>query len=147
MPYPDDDTIERLTRGVIDMTLPATEWTHAAHFAVALWLLRFRPELTTPAAMRSIISGYNQSTGKANTDTSGYHHTITRASMGAAAAQLAAHRADEPLHILLDGLLRSELGSPRWLLVYWQHETLFSVDARREWIGPDLASLPFDIVP
>src|SRR3569833_439765 len=38
-----DSEIDRIGRGLIDRSLPKTEWTHAAHFAAAFWLLR-RPE-------------------------------------------------------------------------------------------------------
>lgn len=36
----DDETIERVAHGVLDTTWPYAEWSHAAHFAAALWLLR-----------------------------------------------------------------------------------------------------------
>lgn len=42
-----DAAIEHIALGVIDRTLPKTDWTHAAHFAAAVWLLRYRPDLTT----------------------------------------------------------------------------------------------------
>jgi hypothetical protein len=80
-----DTTIGHLATRVLARTLPASEWRHEGHFAAALWLLRHRPKLTTPEGMREVISAYNQSTGKPNTDANGYHHTITRASIGAAA--------------------------------------------------------------
>jgi hypothetical protein len=90
---------------------------------------------------------YNHSTGKLNTDSSGYHHTITRASIGAAKAQLRLHFPDTPLHRVLTTLMVSELGSPDWPLRYWRRESLFSVEARRSWIATDLARLPFIVEP
>ena len=59
----DDGAIERLTLRMIDRTLPKADWTHAGHFAAALWLLRLRPELTKPARMRRLITRYNEATG------------------------------------------------------------------------------------
>jgi hypothetical protein len=35
-----DAEIERIGRGLLDCSLPKIEWTHAAHFAAAFWLLR-----------------------------------------------------------------------------------------------------------
>ena len=138
-----DPDIERLALAMIDCSLPKAEWTHAGHFAAALWLLRHRPELATPDAMRVLIMRYNEATGTANTDTGGYHHSITIASLRAAAWHLAAHAAEVPLHLVLAALMASAQGRSDWLLAYWRRETLFSVAARRGWVAPDLAPLPF----
>jgi hypothetical protein len=40
-------------------------------------------------------------------------------------------------------LLRSPLGQPEWVLRYWSRDTLFAVEARKYWVAPDLAPLPF----
>jgi hypothetical protein len=138
-----DPDIERLALAMIDCNLPKAEWTHAGHFAAALWLLRHRPELAAPEAMRGLIMRYNAATGTPNTDTGGYHHSITIASLGAAAWHLAAHAPAAPLHAVLAALMASPQGRSDWLLAYWRRETLFSVAARRDWVAPDLAALPF----
>lgn len=147
MPLPetlsDDSAIEHLALRMIDRTLPKAEWTHAGHFTAALWLLRHRPDLAAPDAIRLLIMRYNEATGTANTDTGGYHHTITLASMRAARSHLDSFASDEPLHLVLRSLMESSLANPGWLLSYWTRETLFSVAARRTWIEPDLAPLPF----
>jgi hypothetical protein len=143
MSFPDDLSIERLARGVIDRTLPKSDWTHAAHFAAALWLLRHRREMAGAAGMKQLIIAYNDATGTANTDTGGYHHTITRASMRAAQDHLIRLGSETPLHDALRALMASDLGRPDWLLAYWQRDTLFSVRARRKWVAPDKAPLPF----
>ena len=64
------------------MHLPREEWTHAAHFAAALWLMRYRPELEPAAVMPGLIRAINESVGGVNDDTAGYHETITQASLG-----------------------------------------------------------------
>ena len=143
MSLSDDDSIERLVHGVVDRTLPKREWTHAGHFAAALWLTRHRRGLTAPDKIRVLITRYNDATNTPNTDTNGYHHTITLASMRAAAAVLAGFPAATPIHAVLASLMASRFGNPDWLLVHWHRETLFSVPARRDWVEPDLAPLPF----
>lgn len=143
MPLTNDAAIESLGLRFLDCSLPKAEWTHAGHFAAALWLLRHRLALARPEAMRGLITAYNEATGTANTDTGGYHHTITLASLAAASRTLADHPDDAPLCAVLASLMASSLGRPDWLLAYWRRETLFSVMARREWVGPDLAPLPF----
>ncbi|KAF2989252.1 hypothetical protein OGR47_08250 [Methylocystis sp. MJC1] len=138
-----DAAIERIALGVIDRTLPKADWTHAAHFAAAVWLLRYRRDLTTASAIKGLIVAYNEATGTPNTDTGGYHHTITLASMRAASAHLGAYPETASLHCIANELMASPLGHPDWLLAYWRRETLFSIPARHEWTAPDLAPLPF----
>ncbi|MBC6983385.1 hypothetical protein [Caulobacter sp. 17J80-11] len=137
-----DADIDRIGLGVIDKTLPKAEWTHAGHFAAALWLWRSRPA-SALGDMPDLIRAYNLATGVENTDTGGYHETITLASMRAARAELSRRPADAPLHEALDGLLASEFGRSDWPLAYWSKPVLFSVEARRAWVEPDLRALPF----
>ena len=136
-----DAEIDRIARGVIDRTLPKPEWTHAAHFAAALWVLS-RPDMDAPRDMPPLIRAYNEATGVANTDSSGYHETITQASLRAARAWLA-DRPGVPLSMALANLLASPFGRSDWLLAHWSREALFSVKARRSWLDPDLKPLPF----
>jgi len=141
--YRHDEDIIRIGHGLLDRSLPKPEWTHAAHFAAAIWLLRHCPDQTAPAAIAAIIRAYNEATGTANTDSSGYHETITRASMRAAAAHLSRYPADAPLLGIVNDLIASPLGNRDWLLAYWRRDTLFSTAARRNWVAADLAPLPF----
>jgi hypothetical protein len=140
--FDSDAAIARLAAGVLDCTLPKAEWTHAAHFAVTLHLLRHRADLDLPRALPGIIRAYNVASGGANTDSAGYHETITQVSLAAARAWLVAH-GDMPLHIMVDALMAGPLGKPDWLLAYWSREQLFSVTARRQWQAPDLLPLPW----
>ena len=133
--------IDRIGRGLMDRSLPKADWTHAAHFAAALWLLR-RPGFDAAAGMPDLIRAYNTSTGVPNTDTSGYHETITQASLRAAGAALDA-RPEAPLSEVLAALIASPYGRSDWLLAHWSKPVLFSVEARRAWRDPDLQPLPF----
>ncbi len=137
-----DGELEVIGKGLADRALPKERWTHAAHFAATLWFLRYRPKVDLSAVMPGMIRAYNESVGGANTDTSGYHETITQASIRAARAFLMEAPA-EPLYETCNALLRSRLGDPDWLLEYWTRERLFSVEARRGWVEPDLRELPF----
>jgi hypothetical protein len=141
-PFDSDAEIGALASAVLDRSLPKPAWTHAAHFATAAWLLECRKELDAAREMPHIIRAYNEATGVANTDSAGYHETITQASLRATRAFISAHPA-LPLFAAVNELLRSPLGQPEWLLQYWSRERLFSVAARRHWLEPDLAPLPF----
>jgi hypothetical protein len=141
-PYTSDAEIEAIGRGLIDRCLPKPCWTHAAHVAAALWVIASRPDLVAERDMPGIIRAYNEATGVANTDTAGYHETITQASLRAARAHFGAHP-PAPLHVVCNALLASPLGDPDWLLAYWRRSTLFSPPARLGWVPPDRARLPF----
>jgi hypothetical protein len=139
--FSSDSEINRIATGLIDRSLPKPEWTHAAHFAAAFWILR-HPHMHAMRDMPGLIRAYNEATGVANTDSGGYHETITCASLRAARAWLTA-RARAPLYEALNELLAGEYGRSDWLLSYWSKPLLFSVAARRAWVDPDLRPLPF----
>ena len=143
MSLTNDPDIERLALAMIGCTLPKAEWTQEGHFAAALWLLRHRPDLADYDEMRRLFSRYNAATDTPNTDDGGYHHSITIASLRAAAHHLALQGPEMPLHVVLATLMASMQGRSDWLLAHWRRETLFSVAARRDWVPPDLAPLPF----
>lgn len=140
--FASDEAVERIGAGLLDRTLPKAEWTHAAHFAAALWLLRRHGEADAAQRMPGLIRAYNEAVGVANTDTEGYHETITQASIREAARCLAGRPPAESLHEVVDHLMASPLGDRDWLLAYWSKDRLFSVAARRAWLGPDLSPLP-----
>jgi len=140
--FKSDEEVEAIGRGLFDRTLPKSEWTHRAHFSAAIWLIKRRPDLDASIALPPAIRAYNESTGVANTDTTGYHETITLASLRAARAFIALDASDS-LFKTCNALMASQLGASRWLLAYWSHARLFSTEARRAWLDPDLRTLPF----
>jgi len=137
--FTSDEDLAHIARGIADTTLPKAEWTHAAHFAAALWMLR----AGTIDALPDTIRRYNAATGTANTDTTGYHETITRASIAAAHAILDGRAPDDPLWAVANALMASPFGRSDWCSVYWRRERLFSTEARRTWVEPDLKPLPW----
>jgi hypothetical protein len=138
-PYPDEAAIARIARGLSERSLPKPEWTHAAHFAAALWLIRHETYPAVETLMPPLIRAYNAATGVPNTDAEGYHETITLASLAAARAVLDANPPEAPLHEVLAALLAGPLGRSDWPLAYWSKARLFSAEARRRWVEPDLA--------
>jgi len=142
MSFASDEEIAAIGRGVLDLSLPKPLWTHEAHFAAALWLISCRQDLDASRDMPGFIRAYNEATGVANTDTDGYHETITQASLRAARSFLR-QNPGRSLCAVCNALTASPLGRSDWLLAYWTRERLFSVDARRRWVEPDLKPLPF----
>ena len=129
-------------RGMSGRTLPKAEWTHAAHFAAAVWLIRTLPEGGPERDMPDLIRAYNLSIGNENSDTAGYHETITRASLHVVRKVLSTHRGYPPLDLATNAVLDAGYADKDWLLKHWRRETLFSVKARRDWVEPDLQPLP-----
>ena len=141
--YSSEDEIIRIGEGVCSCTLPRAEWTHAAHFAAALWLMRYRSELEPSREMPKLIRAYNEFVGRTNDDSGGYHETITQASLRALRGVLDAYAVDVPVYTIVNALMASSMANPNWLLEYWSQPRLMSVEARRQWVEPDLKALPF----
>ena len=141
-PFTCDLDLKAIADGLISRTLPKRLWTHAGHFAAASWIIARRPDLDAARDMPGLIRAYNISVGGLNTDSAGYHETITQASLRATRAFLAGCP-DTPLHAACNRLLASNLGQPDWLLAYWSRTCLFSRAARLGWVEPDITPLPF----
>ncbi len=139
--FKSDAEIERIGEGLLARTLPRSEWTHEAHLAATTWLLTRRADVDIDAELAGIIRRYNESVGGVNSDSEGYHETITRVFLRGIRLFLE-EGTDAPLHELVNELLRSPMGRRDWPLRFYSRERLFSVEARRELIPPDLAALP-----
>jgi hypothetical protein len=134
-------SVAHVLNGLETRTLPREEWTHGAHIAAALAIVS-DPSRNAEAEMPDLIRAYNASVGVANTDTGGYHHTLTLAWLGGVRAFLSGRPGPEPLEDTLAALLTGPMGRSDWPLTFWSREVLFSVAARRGWVAPDLAPLP-----
>ena len=140
--FKSDAEIEHIGEGLLARTLPRAEWTHEAHLAATTYLLTRRPEIAIDKELPGIIRRYNESVGGVNDDTQGYHETITRVFLHGVRLFLAEADPGEPLHELINELLLSPMGRRDWPLRFYSAERLFSVDARRRFVPPDVAALP-----
>ncbi|HVU29350.1 MAG TPA: hypothetical protein VHE36_03025 [Sphingomicrobium sp.] len=137
-----DAEIERIGEGLVSRSLPRSEWTHEAHLAATTYLLLKRPDIDLDNELPGLIRRYNESVGGVNSDTEGYHETITRVFLHGVRLFLAEADPAEPLHELVNELLLSPMGRRDWPLRFYSPARLFSVDARRNFLEPDLAALP-----
>lgn len=135
-----DKDVRRILDRICDLTLPKPEWTHEAHFAAAIAMLS-DSKFDALNDMPQIIKDYNEATGVRNTDHEGYHHTITIASLLATKAIM--NEGGPSLSGALNKILASKYGESKWPLAYWSKELLFSVEARKAWVEPNLKKLPF----
>ncbi|MBV8685767.1 MAG: hypothetical protein JOZ90_13275 [Alphaproteobacteria bacterium] len=140
--FPDDASIRSVGERMLARTLPKPEWTHEAHLATTLWLIVERPDIVPERDLPNLIRAYNESVGGVNSDSEGYHETITQCFLRAVRLYLARTDPTLPLHEKVNRLLCSEEGRRDWPLCFYDPKTLFSVEARRGWVEPDLAALP-----
>lgn len=134
-----DAELDDLARRFDDLTLSKPEWTHTAHLAVGLWFVSRYGEHAL-ARLRAGIRRLNESHGTVNSATSGYHETVTRAYVQLLAAH-AERYGDEPIGRRFAYLLASTLADKQVLLRFYSRPRLESVDARLNWVEPDLAAL------
>jgi hypothetical protein len=121
--------------------LPKSRWTHEAHLLVALWYLAQHDEAAALPIVRQRIRAYNEAVGTVNSDHGGYHESLTRLYLRGIAAHRAAHPAPS-LAAAYAALLGTPIARRDWPLSYYSKARLFSVEARRGWVEPDLRSLP-----
>ncbi len=102
-----DSEIAHLGDGLIDCRLAKEEWTHEAHLAATAYLLLRRPDVDVDADLPGLIRRFNESVGGVNSETEGYHETITRAYVRGVRLFLEKADCDAPLHQLVNALLLS----------------------------------------
>jgi hypothetical protein len=139
--YSTDTEIEHLGEGLLTCTLSRTEWTHEAHLAATAYLLLRRPDVDLDAELPGIIRRFNESVGGVNSDTEGYHETITRCFLHGVRVFLKEADLSLPLYALVNELLLSPMGRRDWPLRFYSRERLFSVEARRTYVEADLAAI------
>ena len=139
--FEDDATIHRIGEGLLACNLPRAEWTHEAHLAACCWVICERADINPETDMRDIISAYNVTCGTVNDDTQGYHETITQVYIAAVRAHLREHMSSAALSHTVNTLLLSPRGRRDLPLQHYTRERLFSVDARRTFVTPDILPL------
>ena len=136
--------IEELVRQFEAHTLPKEEWTHQAHLIVGMWYGWHWEYPQALERMRAGIITYNEVVGTPNTDSSGYHETITQYWLRAI-YWFCQQDAYSSLSEATNHLLGSSLTKKYSLLTYYSKEILFSSKARKIWVDPDKQPFPFEI--
>jgi len=137
-PYLTSEAIHSLVSQFKSRALPKTLWTHEAHILVALCYLREAQSVAAAhARLREDIPAYNVSVGTANTDTSGYHDTLTVFWLEALAPFVARDEGQD-VGSLYAGLKDTPFVQGTLPLAFYSRARLFSTTARRNWVEPDL---------
>jgi len=125
---------EQLAAGLLDASLPQAEWTHRGHITAAHTLISSHGREATLALCRERIPLLNDAHGVDNSDTGGYHETLTVFFVSAVADAVARG-------LTIDETV-AEFDS-RAPLQWWSAPVLMSSVARRAFVAPDIAVPPF----
>jgi hypothetical protein len=137
----DSAALEDLVRRFRSCTLTYEEWTHHAHLAVGAWYVAHLGGKAALVSLRSEIRRLNDAHGTPNSETRGYHETITRAYVVLIEQFLTQRAPSEALCTSVGELLASPLATRNFLEAFWSRELLLSSTARLGWVEPDRAAL------
>ena len=120
-------------------TLPKERWTHGAHLLTGACYVHGLGESAAIDKMRLCVRRYNEAVGGKNTDTSGYHETITIAWIKVLAGL---RRESETMDRASFAALAVErfAADRNVLRNYYDFDLVGSVEARKSWVPPTLAS-------
>jgi len=142
MKFYSKEEIHEIVEQFKNKSLPKERWTHEAHIIVAMWHnLNFEFK-TAYQMMKSGIITYNEAVGTANTDSSGYHETLTRFWMLNVRHFMEKYGSREIDEICND-FLRSEFATKAFPMKFYSREHLFSVEARTNFVPSDLKPIDF----
>jgi len=142
--WPNDEAIRRVGEGFLACTLPKPEWTHEAHIGTTCWLILERPDILPERDLPNLIRRYNESVGGVNSDTEGYHETITQVFIRTLRGALVESEG-RGLAERVNAVLLAPEGRRDWPLRFHSRELLFSKEARLGWVEPDLKLLPVPV--
>ncbi len=137
-----DDFVDRFAR----CTLRRDEWTHSAHLSVGIWHVARYGSAEALTRLRNGIRRLNQTHGTPNSATQGYHETITRAYVHLLSEFLDTCPAHLTLEARIVRLVASPLAGKDVLQQFYTRDTLFTEQARANWVEPDLAPLRLGVM-
>ena len=123
--------------GLRDCTFPAARFHHREHCLATAYFLKSQPQTDWRRELPVLIRRYNEAMGGANTEDAGYHETITQFYIDAIEHFLAAHQEDS-IEAACERLLSSPIAGKNFALHFYSRGRLFSREARRRYVAPDL---------
>lgn len=136
---------DRVAEAFASLALTKPEWTHQAHLRVGLWHVLHFGEDEAMERLREGITRLNEKHGVANTESGGYHESITWFYVRTIACFVERSGRERDIDELAEELVLL-LEDRELPLRYWSRELLFSPAARLGWVEPDLAPLPRPVV-
>jgi hypothetical protein len=138
MHFDSEQQIDELWAAFAARTLPKSAWTHQAHLAIAGILVWSDPASALDRARAGILA-LNEAHGTVNSDTSGYHETLTVFWIRVVTSFCAARQ--EQTRLVVINEMVAQL--PRDLFKqHYSFDVVQSQEARKRWIEPDVKPLP-----
>src|SRR5438094_1231271 len=133
-----DGEVAALASAFENATIPASEFTHAAHIAVALSYLDSFPPEQTLERMREKIRAFAAHHGVGNL----YHETLTTFWMRLLEHVANTSEVDLPLWRRIN-LIVEDWTKRRPVEAHYSRELIRSQAARDKWVPPDRLPIPF----
>jgi hypothetical protein len=125
-------------------TLPAKEWTHEAHLITGLWHVAHFDFDEALVKMRENIKTYNEATGGQNTDSSGYHESITVFWVWLLNEFWKVYSFDnQTFEEVCNAFLKSKYCDRNAAFHFYTREKLLSREARLAFVEPDIQAFDF----
>lgn len=144
MIYKSDEEVILLVKAFEERTLPKADWTHAAHLTVGLYYCLNHAFGAAKNLMSDGIYRLNDAHATPNTETSGYHETLTYFWLSVVADFLESCERGKGLANTANDLVAT-CGDSKLPLRFYSRELLFSAAARAHYVEPDLQKL--SIIP
>ena len=138
---------EHIIEGFRSKTLPSKEWTHEAHLIAGLWHVANFDYEEALLRMRYNIKTYNEASGGQNTDSSGYHESITVFWVWLLNEFWKRNSTDkQSFEQVCNAFLKSKYCDRAAAFTFYTREKLFSREARLTFVEPDMQAFNFDIL-
>ena len=134
-----EDVLLEFVAAFENLTLPKEQWTHTAHVTVAGFYLCRHSLPESIDRLRDNIKKFNLSVGGQNTESSGYHETLTvfwAHLIHSELSKASGRNIDRIRHVA-----RTLGSNSRLFRSYYGFDVVASREARARWMPPDLLSL------
>ena len=135
--YQSKDEIEAVVRGFESCATPAADFTHCAHLTVAVCYLS---RATTSKSLKRMRTSLFRFLDHHKVDKAKYHETLTGFWLKLVRRQMDSLAANCSVLETTNAVIDS-LGNSQVVLDYYSEKLLWSDEARRVWIEPDLKPL------
>jgi hypothetical protein len=134
----EETEIISIGEGFLACTFPGANFHHREHLVTTVYLLWTFPQRDWRGLLPDLIRRYNESQGGVNSDTMGYHETITMFYLDLVGKALAL-KPNLDLVQSCSHVLNGPASDKDFMLRYYSRELLFSSEARKRWVEPDVA--------
>ncbi|MEP1035533.1 hypothetical protein [Ekhidna sp.] len=139
-----DQQVISLVRKFEKRLLTKNEWDHTSHLSVAIYYASAYGYGEALVRIRKNIKEFNESVGTPNSNSEGYHETITQFWLTTAFVFIEEEKFNS-ISQALSEFLQSPFSKREYPLEFYSKELLMSAEARHKWVKSDLKHfIPYD---